>query len=433
MKQKQLIVWALAGFLALGACEEKGEFGVVEDTLFELFLIDTLSLEMSTIHIDSLITQGGPQLLLGQYEDPFLGTFNTSSFFTMSLGLNSLIMEDEDIFDSLSLVIYPHYNRYGHGGSQVIDLYQITQDYEPEDDFFYQFDSLLRTRGPIASFTLRDEDDVEDSISIRINSRLGQQIQRQALDRGDALNFEDEFQDFLKGFTFASNDPEANALNSIPFAEGNVVLKFYYSIRDEDGLTNWVYEFPLGVTGQQFNRIRSMDDSSLIGRIAAARELPISETGGLAFAQGGSALVTRIRIPYLDKLTEALENSVINTATLEIIPLKNSYNNDIPLPTELAVHYADKFTNVNEVVLRLDDTNSAAGDLIPDDEFELETRYEIDVRNFITRWMESGGINDESLIVSIPPGTVQSSLERVVIDGSRFKTRLKIFISNFKD
>ena len=176
-----------------------------------------------------------------------------------------------------------------------------------------------------------------------------------------------------------------------------------------------------------------MDDSSLIGRIAAARELPISETGGLAFAQGGSALVTRIRIPYLDKLTEALENSVINTATLEIIPLKNSYNNDIPLPTELAVHYADKFTNVNEVVLRLDDTNSAAGDLIPDDEFELETRYEIDVRNFITRWMESGGINDESLIVSIPPGTVQSSLERVVIDGSRFKTRLKIFISNFKD
>ncbi|GAB5524213.1 MAG: hypothetical protein Roseis2KO_20850 [Roseivirga sp.] len=433
MKQQPFNYLLTALLIITFSCEENAPFGIETDNPFDLHLIDTLSLELSTVYIDSLATQGAGELLIGQLEDSYLGKVSTGNYFEVSLGETFLLLDETDIYDSLGFIIYPYVNTYGTGIDQRVNLYQVTEDFEPVEDFFYQFDELQRTRNPIGSFVLEgQEDDEEDSVFVKIQSRLGRLIYQNSVDRTEAISIEEDFRDLLQGFSLEVEPTNANRVSVVPFNPKFIKLRFYYSRPGDDGLENLYHDFST-YNGFEFNAITAPVQGSLLHRLQVAEQLGSKETGGVSFIQGGSALVTQIRIPNVLKMAEAFDQMIIHSAVLEIKPTRDSYSPARPLPDTLALHYLDRFDNIKKAMGFRSEFNTALGGLIEDTEFDKETRYEIDIRNYLQDLIDNRGIEGETFFISIVPDQVRANLQTLAIDASGFETKLKIFISNYKD
>lgn len=434
MKKQRPFGYLLTTLLIiLFSCEENAPFGIDSENPFDLFLIDTLSLELSTVYIDSLATQGAGGLLLGQLEDPYLGKITTGNYFQVSLGETFLLLDEADIYDSLGFIIYPYANTYGAGIDQKVNLYQVAEDFEPEEDLFYQFDQLQRTREPIGSFILEgQEDDAEDSVFVKIETRLGQLIYQNSVDRTEAISIEEDFRDLLRGFSFEAEETNASMVSVVPFDPGHIKLRLYFSRPADDGLENLYHDFST-YNGLEFNTIASPAQGSLLDQLKVAEQLGSDATGGVSFVQGGSALVTQIRIPHVLRMMEAFDQMIIHSAILEIKPTRNSYSTDRPLPDTLALHYLDRFDNIKEAMGFRSEFNTALGGLVTDTEFDKATRYEIDIRNYLQDLIDNRGIERETFFISIRPDQVRASLQTLAIDASRFETKLKIYISNYND
>ncbi len=434
MKKQRSFNYLITTLLVITfSCEENAPFGIDTENPFDLHLIDTLSLELSTVYIDSLATQGAGGLLIGQLEAPYLGKVSTGNYFEVSLGETFLLLDEADIYDSLGFILYPYANTYGTGVDQKINLYQVTEDFEPAEDLFYQFDQLQRTRDPIGSFILEgQEDDERDSVFVKIESRLGRLIYQNSVDRTEAISIEEDFRDLLRGFSFEAEPTNANTVSVVPFSPEFIKLRLYYSRPVDDGLENLYHDFST-YNGFEFNTIAPPVQGSLLHQLQVAEQLGSAETGGVSFIQGGSALVTEVRIPNVLLMAEAFDQMIIHSAILELKPTRTSYSSDRPLPDTLALHYLDRFDNIKEAMRFRSEFNTTLGGLIEDTEFDKETRYEIDIRNYLQDLIDNRGIEGETFFISIVPDQVGANLQSLAIDASGFETKLKIFISNYKD
>ena len=420
----------LLGFTS--SCEENGDISIIDDPVFEFFFIDTVSLELSTIHVDSIVTQGAPSIMMGRYHDPLLGQVSVRSFFQFSLGL-SLELDEEDTFDSLGLIIYPYRETYGFGGNQEISVYRINEEYEPEEDVFYQFDGLSFESQPVGSFILEEEEDATDSVFVKLDPSLGQNLFNKAIDGDDIFDSDENFREYLKGFVFAAEDPDANFVNSITFDQQSIKLKLYYRSPADDDVDELEYEFPIGAAENQFNQVLSETSGSLLEQIIQQQELDADQAGGMTFIQGTSSLATKISIPFIETIEAAFENALINSAVLEIVPVDKSFSTETPLPSELNLIYLDKFGNIDQALLSPAAGTLAIGNLIFDEELGLETRYEIDVTNYLEDMILNGTRNDESFYLTLPLGEVNSDISTLSIDASRLETKLKIYLSKYNE
>ena len=81
-----MLVFAFTIF-SCGTDTDAGNFVVGSDYLAinnKVVMIDTLTVEMSTINFDSLITSGQSRILIGNYDDPILGKVKSNSYFQLS-------------------------------------------------------------------------------------------------------------------------------------------------------------------------------------------------------------------------------------------------------------------------------------------------------------------------------------------------------------
>ena len=66
---------------------DAGEFVVGSDYLSvnnKVILIDTLTVDVSTINFDSLVTSSQSRILVGNYDDPIFGKVKSDSYFQLS-------------------------------------------------------------------------------------------------------------------------------------------------------------------------------------------------------------------------------------------------------------------------------------------------------------------------------------------------------------
>lgn len=430
MKTTLIALATLILLFLLLSCEEKGEITVGSQESFKLLTIDTLTLSISTIHVDSVATNGS-SLLLGKYDNPRLGPITIKSYFQPSLG-NEDLPEEEDSYDSLGLIIYPYLKHYGPGGNQTINIYKINEEFKPEDgDEFYQFNELTLENAPIGSFILEANRNPEDSIFIKLLDVLGNDLFQKAIERNDILKDNSDFKKYLDGFAFVPEDQNANVINSLLFNDKNIKFKLYYHRDLANGNVNKEYEFPINSTGHRFNQVQPGGNNSLISQIISNKELHSKQTSGMSFIQGSSALVTKINIPYLQDIETAFYPYALNSAVLEIRPATGSHSKDTPLPEEISLLYLSKFDKLDEAFIVPPEGRSNTANLELDEEQGQYTKYEIDVTAFIVDQIRNQGLKDESFYLSLVPSQFNTNISTVVINASKFETKLKLYISKY--
>lgn len=427
-------------FLACQTDNSEGDFVVGSDYLSinnKVLLIDTLTVNVSTVNFDSLVTSNQSRILIGNYTDPILGKVKSESYFKLtpdnySLGSSSSDTETINyVFDSIAVIL--RYDRYYYGDTtktQTINIHQLTQKVKPnmESSSFYNNSSLSYDSQSIGSKTFHPKPIGKDSINIQINSTFGKNLFNK-LYKNEITNA-DEFDDYFKGIVIKPSTE--NSSNVIGYTTKSV-LRLYYKKTNSDSKHSLIKDFTISDLTKQFNNISLDKTGTIIQNLPDSRSKLASElTDNSAFIQSGTGLACRIDFPHIKELKHISEKGIIVDAELIIKPVKNSVSPLFPLKDSLRVYECDNLNRISKILTNSDGTNMLAKLNTTPDEFNENIGYKVNIGSFLYQEMRKTTNSKSSLILAFP--NISKGLDRIVLGNqknSENKLKLKIYYISY--
>lgn len=412
-------IFYLTGMLFLLSCSNENNLLVsIGDNFINpqttVALVDSFSVKMSTVLIDSIPTSATGVLMVGKYYDEQFGQVGSTGYF--QLGFPGTQVPDEDeIFDSL-VVVLP-YNGVSYGDTllpQTIYVNRVLQDIEPAEDEYYLYNttSFKYSGFPLGALTFTPKPNFHDEIEIRLADELGKEFLDLMKDDGDEVNSDDDFIEYFKGLALVSGEGNTSVLS---FTADSLLKMILYTHLIAEEKIEKSYTFShLSLT--HFNQITTDRSGTPIEYLETQRiEILSGDSGNKAFLQAGAGIVTRIDFPNIGRLLEIDYRNILYKAELVLKPYTNSYN-QVDLPNELVLYETDKYNNlVTELVD--DEGATVTAEFYYDEYYNKDTYYLFDVTSFISNELSDGYVNtDNGLIVIQPISQFQSSLNRVVFD-----------------
>lgn len=424
-----LATLAVAAALLVLACSKNTTEPVLGEKYIEsqtgLTVIDTFSVRLSTVILDTFVTSGTGSMLVGSSEDDRFGRISSSAYF--QLGIPSAYdVETEDVYDSLRLVLA--YNHYASGDttvSQKFDVHQLSEKIDlQEEQINTSTVSFAWDPAAIGSilYTPRPNRN-PDTLVIPISDEIGQALFSRMQNASPDLKDVSHFLDYFHGLVLLPDPAYPGAIVGFSgIANGARLL--LYSSRGGEVHETIVNQFGLYNATTQFNSIRHDFSPTPFASLTEQRHaLPSSLTGGCAYLKGGIGVVIRADFPTLGELL-LRERGKLVEARLELAPQKNSYK-EFVLPSQLILQPAGKYN-------RISSTQLAASTLKVDEFYNEETYYTFNITDYLTSELADSWVDpDRGLIISQPTSLLKSRLDRLAIDAGNKRTRLKLYYLSY--
>lgn len=405
-----------------------------DDEQLNVTLVDTLSINSSTVLLDTVNTQDAGRILSGAYTDPYLGRVHASGFCTFMLP-TSFGLSDQARYKQLELFVKPNYY-YGQSGQQQhLSIHRVTEQITPDEegDPLYNTDTFVYEANPLGESTFIPEE--TDSLSIALSDALGKQL-FDAILRGDELTLEEnEFQKFLKGLALLGNDKANTALTGFDAdSTGDIALRLHYSDYESGVLEEEYVSFP-AEWASSFSHIDSERPAPLSQLKDPNDALPSTATQNRTYMQNGVGLVSRLEFPTLERLFNVVEeNYTLVKAELYLFPIPHSYEEATPLPSSLQLVVADEH-NRTVGYLTDDSGNIQTASPTVDEEFNANTFYEFDVTTFIQNELDTQVNTGYGLLVTTAEDTFRSTADRLVLgshEHPEYKMYVQLTLSEFE-
>lgn len=425
-----ILIVLISSFVFNACIENPGEFTLGDEfieTKTNLMLIDTFSVSLSTVILDTVGSNGTGSLFVGNYRDESFGYISSQSYLQIGVPDSYEFLDDEK-YDSLSLII--KYNNYSYGDttkSQKISVYQLTENIE------YTYDEIITNRtslgfnsNSIGSLQYTPKPNgLTDSLSIRISDNIGEDLFTKLKEDSQIITDSEVFIKYFHGLLLKAEDTNESSIIGFEANADDVRLVLYTS-REVLTTENKFYEFGLNDITKQFNNVSHNFSSTQLNNLVEQQgELSNTETSGLSFLQGGIGLTIKINFPSLSDIL-LFEKGTIMEAKLSIHPLINSYSK-FSLPSELFIYKANNQNSINDELLT-EQGYVASSTLNIDELYEEETTYEFDVTDYINEGITNSYINpDNGLLMSLSSDYLQKSFTRLIVDAQNKKTNLKIY------
>lgn len=417
----------------------EGDFVVGSDYLSinnKVMLIDTLTVNVSTINFDSLVTSNQSRILIGNYTDPLLGKVTSESYFKLTpdsynLGSSSDTETVNYVFDSIAVIL--KYDRYYYGDTtkiQTINIHQLTQKVKPnvDDDSFYNNSTLSYNSKSIGTKSFYPKPIGKDSVNIQIDPTFGKNL----FDKLKNYEFSnaDEFDDYFKGIVIKPSTSHSS--NMIGYKTSSV-LRLYYKQANSDSEDTYTKEFTIADVTKQFNNISLDRTGTIIQNLPDSRNKLASElTNNSAFVQSGTGISCRIDFPYIKQLKYLSEKGIIVDAELIIKPIKNSASSLFPLKDSLQVYECDNLNRISKILTNSDGSTALALLNKTPDEFNENIGYKINIGSFLYQEMLKTTGTKSSLIFTFP--NISKGVNRIVLGNqknSENKLKLKIYYISY--
>ncbi|MDQ8011727.1 MAG: DUF4270 family protein [Flavobacterium nitrogenifigens] len=436
-----LILLFVLTLFSCGTDTDTGEFTVGSDYLAlsnKVILIDTVTVNMSTINFDSLATSSRGRILIGNYDDPIFGKVKSDSYFQLSTSnyaLSSVGSDTESVnyvFDSISMIL--KYDKYYYGDTtrvQTFNIYRLTQKVKPnkDDNNFYNNSTLTYSPESLGTISYKPRPKEKDSINIQMSKEFGEAL-FQKIKKREVTDF-DSFTEYLKGFVLVSENSSSS--NVIGFSASESKVRLYYSKYQTDNETPYIIDFSILDASKQFNSI-SLDKTGTI-----LQNLPVS-TGTLSstllnnqgFIQSGTGVACRVDFPNIKQFKNISANGAIVDAELILKPINNTYSEKYPLADSLTVYVGDNLNRISGTLV------NAAGSSVygklskSTDEFNENVAYSISVGAFLQKEMLKQSDSRSSLILTLPG--IAQSVNRIVLGDQKHvnnKIQLKIYYISY--
>jgi len=437
-----LILLFVLTLFSCGTDTDTGEFTVGSDYLAlsnKVIMIDTVTVEMSTINFDSLVTSSRSRILIGNYEDPVFGKVKSDSYFQLSTTTYALNNTGSDtqavnyVFDSISMIL--KYDNYYYGDTtkvQTFNIHRLTQKVKPntDDSNFYNNSTLAYDSQSLGTISFKPRPTEKDSINIRMNDEFGSAL-FQKIKKREITDF-DSFTEYLKGLVLVPDT--SNSANVIGFSVSTSKVRMYYSkYQAEADEVPYIIDFTIADIAKQFNSI-SLDRTGTI-----LQNLPISSsklsstlTNNQGFIQSGTGVACKIDFPNIKQFKNIATNGAIVDAQLILKPVNNSYSDQYPLADSLSVYVGDNLNRISSTLVN--SANSTVYGILnkKSDEFNENIGYTIPIGNFLQKEMLKQSDSRSSLILTLP--SISKSVNRIVLGDQKHlnnKIQLKIYYISY--
>jgi len=419
------------------ACEKQYiDFGsnFIDNTITNLVLVDSLTVQVSTVYVDSFVTSNTNTIFAGRFKDNKFGTVSSQSFLQIGLPASTTYdIPNGSSFDSLEIILKLNKSYYGDTlSSYNINVYQLIEPitYPSTQQYaFYNLNTRAYNSQSLGSKQLVVSPRVTDTISIKLSAALGQDLFNKMQSKDPSSQTIGEFLAYFKGLAIAGGSNN----NLILGFNDSLKMRMHYN-KPSVYQDNSYIDFGINQVNYQFNNITVDRSATAIAALGPNnKELLSTATNNAGFGQYITGSVVKIRFPYLQNIYQLPNFIKIIRAQLVIKPIQTSYQDPYTLPPIL--HLAA--TDLNNQIGPFLSGNSASavqtGNLVVDNLDGLQTAYTYDVTSYLQSQLLLTTNNVDGLLV-LPPNQAAIFNRVLIANGANatYKTQVNIYYASVK-
>lgn len=401
------------------------------DSNIRTIYIDTCTVKLSTVSIDSVKTSNRNSVLAGSYNDPNAGYTVCTAYIPFALPIQPQLPEYDLIFDSLQLVMCLGSEWIGDTTrSNNFTIHKLSEPVVvPENGSFYSNNSVPFDEETLTEFSIRRESLSGDSVSVRLPDDLGMDLLDKLRDFDESvMGSQERFSNYLPGFAITAGDDNNNVLAFTVSEDSSMLLRVYYHYSTWVKTQGFVTIKPQSV--QSFYGVVTDRSATPFKDLHASGELPSSKSGNKVLLQALTASYIKIEIPYLNDLLQLGDFSTVTAGALVIYPVRGSFSRINPLPANLSMYVSDENDVTQGYITSYSGESLQTGNLVTDELFGIETYYTYDITSFIQSQLGAFGIYKRNLKLTVPDEKLATSLNALVAgDMSHPGNRIKLKIS----
>ena len=422
----------------ISSCEKQNiTFGsdFVDNSITNIVLVDTTTVDIATIQVDSSISSNTNTILAGKFADAQFGTINAQSFLQLGLPVASYDIPDGSVFDSIEVVMRLNKSFYGDTlATYNLSVYQLNDPITyPANQFgFYNTNTRTYNSTALGSNQWTIQPGIRDTLSIRLANSLGLDLFNKLQAKDPTVTSIGEFINYFKGLAIAGG---SNNNLLVGFSDSLTMRLHYHKPAVFEQTA--VISFGINQANYQFNNITVDRTGKATAGLAASRILPSTQTNNMGFAQYITGSMVKIRFPYIRDLYLLPNFIKIIKAQLIIKPVQNSFTGIYRLPPYLRLAVTDQY-NLIGANLSLASSASASnvqyGNLYIDNLYGTSTEYTYDVTSYLQAQIATS-LNNQNGLLILPPNPT-AIFNRVLIangvNNAAVKTVVKIYYASVK-
>ncbi|ATL47573.1 hypothetical protein COR50_10560 [Chitinophaga caeni] len=416
--------------LALIACEKEGfKYNTgTNPNESNYLLIDTLTVEMRTIQLDSFVTSGSGYSLVGQYQDPEFGKIASKSLFHLALPADKEL-DSRAEYDSIELILKTGKHFYGDTSQlQTLNVYQLAENITIPDEAYalYNTSQTAIQSNLLGNILAYFRPTTDTLIHIKLAASLGQTIFDMIKEFKQEVSDDNQFKQYFKGLALVPGNANTMLMNFLATDSGTVMRLHYHENKLD--LERKYLDFSLSESELQYNHIDYDRTGTDLTAFSGSNDIISSEDlENKAFLQYISGLVVRLDIPSLKTLPQMGKFGKIMSAMLYLQPEAGTYN-DLALPAGITLCYATKTNAVEDSLVSPVTGNVMHGDLTIDKEYHINTQYSYDITSYCSYMTTADDINYRGLLL-LPNGQDIYANRAVFGDkaNSKNKVSLKVY------
>lgn len=418
--------------LMVMACNEDGlttDFvagDVFTDSNIRVVLVDTSTVETSTMKFDSIITSQATRMLVGKYTDPVFGTVQSSSY--AQLLPSSYTIDAEAEYDSI--VFYLNYDEYYYNDTlqqNSIHIKKLNEQLKPADDTsFYNTSTISYEDDDLGFISFAPRPLQTDSLEIKIDDDFGIALFENLQDK--TITDSDEFTEYLKGIVFKPDEADDGSV--LGFSITSSLMRLYFSTSVEDERIQEYLDFTINTSTTPmpfYNQITAEDANTYIESLIDQEiNLESSQSENQSYIQSGIGIATRIQFPHIKSIYDIPGSGTILDAVLKIKPAEGSYDDQLPLRDNISVYLVDQNNDLTGQLFT-SDGSAIQATLNTDDEEFNDIYYEVYLGSYIEELLQAERETNEALILL--PSDYSATVDRFVLNGNNsadYQTTLEL-------
>ena len=398
----------LALFLLIG-CQKQPDllFGSTYtdvNTGANVVLVDTSTILMSTVLVDSTATSGTGYLMVGAYNDDYLGRVTTRAYMQV-VPPSSLPTLDPraDNYDSIGMILFARTGNPYYGDTTVYQTYvvnQIDSLYQFGNNQFAWWSNRSQPLGPdLGSASVRIEPNrpstggisntsqgTGDTVRIPMDPALGQQLYTMIYNKSDTITNNTIFQNWFHGLCLSSGPNIANLIYGF---KDSAVMRIYYRENGVVSIGKYI-DFALGNKSFQYNNLRPDYTGKPLNNIIRPTQNPqpppatlSTAIGHVGYVQTIGGLNVKLTFPNISSIALRQDYIGLLRATLVVKPVPGSFSTIWRLPPQVGIYTTDQNNLLIAPVAALGTAGAQTGNLTLDYFHPLNTEYIYDVTNFV--------------------------------------------------
>ena len=454
LKKEAYLLLSVLSLFSLQSCQKQPNLKFGQDYIGDngsanIVLVDTATVQLSTVVVDSSATAGTGYLQVGSYNDAYFGNIYSRAFLQVGLPSSFPNIDQFSGYDSIGLVLLfrkgnPYYGdttvTMTYNVNQVTDLYELNEAQNQHG--FFSNNSFNIDPSSLGSGTFRLFPSIPyasqgfgDTVKIRLDQALGKKMFDMIYNNSDSIKKSPNFLNWFHGLCISPDTTKGKGI--IYGFSDSVLMRIYYH---DVGTTTTLKTVDFGITnkGFQFNNIVTNRAGSNLDKLATPTQLVQTPPATLSdklfgggYIQSITGLNVKLTFPYLNGIAHRQDYLSVIRAQLTIKPIPQSFTTTWTLPPQLSIDYTDFNNLIGSPVASSTTGQAQTGSLIVNYSSPLNTVYTYDVTNFIKVQITNSSPNaaQEGLMLSAPAPLSTTSFARTILADQSFPVNQRATLS----